>query len=482
MKPELPFHFDFSPSKDSAKLNDGWGEGVLYVFGNPYWYSGGEGEAKPIEWTWVDLLEYFALNWGWLIFEQSYPYSWLKNVSHPGDLWGVAEERWSKLGEEFAEVEEKKLLAFDRRHNLAFAWKGLSLPSITLMRNGMVCWVCVEGQDPIRASFSSCRNELVLICDLLAKSFEFSTNPRVEKAINNWKSRDKIASKLFFESATGLSRDSLILIQGGAESFEFWGVAANDHLMDGVLEEGPLLAAARMTAGILDEESISRVLDAIREIKPGSFDELEKISLRVQEYLLSIPFESPFQYGYAVAGFIRKIFGIDDFSRFEIESILSSLGVDVACISLQAKRIDAVAVWGSRGPCVILNKDREHTAQERTRMTLAHEFGHLILDRLEGLPFCEVLGGAVDSFMERRAFAFAAELLLPRSSVEYIQRSENFKSVHCLINNLSERFEISISVACAQICNSQVFQLLEVKDQNFVRRRLSRAGMPSFKD
>lgn len=480
MNHEFPFHFEFTPSEDSEDLNNGCGKGVLYVLGEPYWHSGSGDVVGSIDWTWVDLLEYVALNWVWLVFEQSYPYDWLKKVSHPGDIWNVAEDRWSKFGEETAEIEEAKLLVFDRRHNLAYAWKGLSLPSVTLMRNGMLCWVCAEGKNPFRASFSSCRDELISICDLLAKSFECSNNHRVMKAVRNWRNRDEIASRFLFESATGLSKESLNFIQGGVESFEFWGVAANDHLMDGLLEEGPLLAAARMTAGILDDASILRVLNAIREIQPGSIDKLEKASAEAQKHLMNASFESPFQHGYAVAGFIRKYFDVHHLSRFEIEAILVDLGVDIVSISLQAKKIDAVAVWGSRGPCVILNKDREHTAQERTRMTLVHEFGHLILDRLGGLPFCEVLGGSVDSFMESRAFAFAAELLLPRSSVEFIYRNGNFESIHCLMNELKERFGVSKSVACAQIHNSQVFSLLSVEDQNFARRRLYRASMAEF--
>ncbi len=471
MSPDSPIHFEFFPSEDPAARRDGWGSGMLYVLGAPYWYSNSDIQPRPIDWTWVDLLEHVASNWVSLIYEQSYPYPWLGDVTHPGDVWNVAERRWARLGDEIAEAEEGVLLAFERRHNLASAWKGLSLPSITLVRNGAVCWICADGRPPIRASFEQCRTALVSICDTLAKSFAESLNPRVSSAVSRWRDRGVSSRDAFFRSVTGMSESLLAAVQGDEDPFNFWGVADNDSWVNGTVEEGPLLAAARMTAGILEPATIRRVLDAIRGVEKGRLDALDSISAKARQHLQRAPAQFAFSSGYAAAEFVREALHRDRAISFEIETVFAELGIAVIPMRLGTESIDAVAVWGGRGPSVILNLDRQHTSLERTRMTLAHELGHLMLDRAGGLPFCEVLGGAVDDFMERRANAFAAELLLPRIVVE--QARTTFKgSIGDFIAALKHDFGVSKSVACAQIYNSRFFPRLDRREQSLVESRL----------
>ncbi len=474
MKPNYPIYFEFSPSEEDVARENGYGSGILYVLGVPYWYANSDTQPQPIEWTWVDLLEHIASNWGALVFEQSYPYSWLNNIVHPGDVWSAAERRWARLGDAVADAEEAAILSFERKHNLAYAWKGLSLPFLTLMRNGDVFWICTDDRAPIRASFNECRNALISICDNLAQSFENSKNPRVRGAVNQWRNRGIGAKNNFFESATGMSKELLGAVQRGADPFDFWGVAANDSWADGLVDEGPLLAAARMTAGVCDDATIRLVLDAIRRVPSGKLDALNEISTQACRRLQKTPTQYAFSGGYAAAEFVREILHKDNPLRFEIEAVLEELGVIIKSLSLGSETIDAVAVWGARGPCVILNSDRQHKSPERTRMTLAHEFGHLILDRMGGLPFCEVLGGAVDDFMERRANAFAAELLLPRSVVEH-KRIIWKGSIGEFVTVLKQDFGVSKSVACAQIYNSSVFASLNSDEQDFLEFRLQRA-------
>lgn len=471
MNPDWPISFEFFPAEDEAARKNGWGSGILHVLGAPYWYSNSDAQPQPIEWTWVDLLEYVAANWGALIYEQSYPYSWLSDVAHPGETWSVAERRWARLGEDLAEEEEAALLAFERRHNLAYAWKGLSLPSLTLMRNGGVCWICAEGRAPIRTSFDVCRAALISICDVLAESFEGSPNARVASAIDRWRSRGAKAKQDLFSYATGMSKGLLAAVQGDADPFEFWGVAANDPWADGLAEEGPLLAAARMTAGMADGATIRRVLDAIREAPRGKLDAVERLSVVAHRHLRRTPAQFAFFGGYAVAEVVRGALQRDRAVRFDIDAVFVELAIGVAQLRLGIETIDAVAVWGARGPCVILNLDRQHISPERTRMTFAHELGHLVLDRAGGLPFCDVLGGAVDHFMESRANAFAAELLLPRSVVEG-RRTTWKRSIREFVTVLAQDFGVSKSVACAQIYNSRVFASLDRQDQCFLESRL----------
>ena len=471
MNPNAPLRFEFFPSNDDDARRDGWGSGILYIRGTPYWYSNSDVNPQPVEWTWVDFLEHVASNWGALVNEQPYPYPWLNAAAHPGDIWNIAERRWARLGEDIAEAEEAALLSYERQHNLACAWKGLSLPSLTFARTGGMCWICAETLLPIRAPFEECRTALVSICNTLAQSFENSTNARVLNAVNRWRDRGASSMDGFFRLVTGVSQEVLDAIQGDSDPFKCWEVAANDSWVDGDVEEGPLLAAARMTAGILDSTRIRQVLDAIRLVPTGQFNALNQIAAKVRKSRRVLTSQFAFTSGYIAAEIVREVLGRDRGVQFDIDAVLRQLGVRVHAQELGTEKIDAIAVWGMRGPCVILNDDRLHKSPERTRMTLAHELGHLVLDREGGLPFCEVLGGALDDFVERRANAFAAELLLPRGIVEQ-RRITSKGGIGEFVSTLKQDFSVSKSVICAQIFNSHVFGSLNHQEQRFVEARL----------
>lgn len=286
-------------------------------------------------------------------------------------------------------------------------------------------------------------------------------------------------------------------LQGNTPSASFWHVpAANDATlgMEALFQEGPLLAAARMARQFSDPESqvaITRqLLQAVRQVlnrpAPASNQPaLDKLTAQCARFLQqravsqSQP-EFAFATGYAVADWVRSQLGQDRPAYLNIEQLVQeTLGVSVLKYALGTPAIDALAVWSGTPACIVLNSQREHRNTERTRMTLAHELAHLLLDRSSGLPFCEVLGGAVDGFMERRANAFAAELLLPRSVVEarYAQFRGTFRE---LVYALKQEFGVSKSVVCAQIYNSNAFDCLDVQARQFVEQRLKQQRESSF--
>lgn len=329
------------PSDNDASRADGRGKGVLYFLGLPYWFAGSDSALEPFEWTWVDLLEHVASHWAALVFEQAYPYAWLKDVAHPGDVWRTAELRWARLGDDIAEAEEIALLAFERRHNLGAAWKGLSLPSLVLTRSGALCWICAEGRDPVRASFHACRTEFIAVCDALAAWFEGSSNARVANAVRLWRHREMTAKEGFFTSVTGMPQSQLLAIQGRADPLAFWGVAANDGWAQGLVEEGPLLAAARMTAGIADAVTVRRVVEAIRAVPKGSLEALDRFTAQVRQRLRKTPSQSQFSGekfafagDYAAAQAVREVLLRDQPAKFAIEEVCEVHGIQVRQLSL----------------------------------------------------------------------------------------------------------------------------------------------------
>jgi Zn-dependent peptidase ImmA (M78 family) len=465
-------HFEFAPAEDAARRNDGWGVGMLAVCGQPYWFAGSETEPKTFEWTWVDFLEHLADVWGALVSEESYPFAWLQNVRHPGEIWKAAERRWAALGEVVAAEEEPRLLAFDRRHNLSAGWMGIGLPALTWLRTGETLWLCPEAGEPIRASYNACREALLTMGDCLAAAYAASTNPRVASAVGAWRTRDERFRSQFLELATGLTREELMFMQEGQDASAYWGVAANSNWDSGEVAGGELLAAARMTAGLLDVAIIQRLLRSLRRLKPRQCPTLDALSARALKYVAGKRPRFAFEAGYHAADFLKGAYADAGRKYVDISTLLQGFGVELVDLEFGTDKIDAIAVWGSRGPAVVMNLSRSYgNDANRTRMTLAHELCHLLLDREGGLPFCEVLGGKVDDFVERRAKAFAAELLLPRASVvhEWSMWRGNFAEFQLKV---SQTYGVSKSVICAQVHNSVVFEKLDPHARDYVLRRL----------
>ena len=138
----------------------------------------------------------------------------------------------------------------------------------------------------------------------------------------------------------------------------------------------------------------------------------------------------------------------------EIEEIFNLCGIGVEEISLESELVDAVACWGPKhGPVVWLNtSSKRTTAAGGRRATLAHEFCHLLADRTGALPLADVVNGNVPKWVEQRAEAFAAELLLPRRIAR--QASESIEDTDSLIDQLTRRYGVSQELAAWQIHNS----------------------------
>jgi len=80
-----------------------WGEGRLRVNGADLLVTG---HGAAVRWTWVDLLEWLAKNWAYLLCEQSFPFQ----VAATGisTLMGDLEKRWENMAEERVEDEEEE--------------------------------------------------------------------------------------------------------------------------------------------------------------------------------------------------------------------------------------------------------------------------------------------------------------------------------------------------------------------------------------
>ncbi len=91
------------------------------------------------------------------------------------------------------------------------------------------------------------------------------------------------------------------------------------------------------------------------------------------------------------------------------------------------------------------------------------------------------MGESVDIRVERRANAFAAELLLPRAAVVMASQGGEINLGEKLAF-LKHRFGVSKTVACAQIYNSPEFSLLAKREQEYVQAKILHLGELKFLD
>jgi Zn-dependent peptidase ImmA (M78 family) len=231
-------------------------------------------------------------------------------------------------------------------------------------------------------------------------------------------------------------------------------------------ESSELAMAARMAPGGLGIEGKREVIETIRVLSHNDTPELDALS---QESLpLLDPESRPFEQGYLLAGWLREQLGLEWDAGPDPEKLLQVWGVQVKDVPLEraTEKLEAVAVWGHRhGPAVLINSASGARGQHvhRRRTSLAHEMCHLLVDRSGSLPLAEVLGGRTPEMLEKRAKAFAAEFLLPRSvAADAVRKGTDLQTV---INELSSTFNLSRELVAWQVTNSEAYMVLRREEK-----------------
>lgn len=440
-----------------------WGRMLASLGDESVWYteSGHDPEA-PVDWSWIDLLEFLGDKWPWLMLEELYPIP--MNPLHPGTMRREAEKRWESTSEEQYLDEDERLFRFEARHDLAMGLKGIFLPSLFILRQGEKAWVCSQ-ETRLFASFREIATILVQLGDCLSAYAENIQNTRCERAVQRWRSRDERVRSLLWELRTGMSRELRARLEQGQSPDEFWEVG--EAKID---SDNELMAAARLSAGIVDIEQQRRILEQIKISSAKKISELDEISLKISSELDESM--RPYEQGYTVAQLLRRELDMNDNSRAEPQAVLADWGVDIQEIALDYSPLEAVAVWGpNHGPVVMLNSSGGRPAHiHGRRSTLAHEICHLLIDRNGALPFSEVFGGHTPLYVEQRANAFAAEFLLPRESAVDQVRHRRSTSLHEALETLSEHFAVSMEMAALQIKNSRLFFDLSEEERGLILR------------
>lgn len=464
MKSSSPIHCQFVPDLEPGDL--AWGRCFLTVDGEPYWYDeDDDGNPTGVEWTWVELLEHLSAIWTALQLEQVCPLGlnplWPSGVI--ADLrvrHGVEDGTDERLLKEQYLEEQRQVICFLVRHDLAAGFHGLALPYIHVLRSGRQCMIETE-DGGYWAEHAATLDVLTALGDQIYAAIEpTSPDSRGARARARWNARTGLTDDARRSIALGFDAADLIKKLPPTLARQL-----DDEANNG---DGVLLAAARMLRSDLSKESIDllkRIATTGSDVKPlkriGSH--AEHATSMLNELLATSPLLAPYEQGYELARWLRKKRSCK-IDPIEPADLLRGWGVDVIDLEIDPS-IDAIAVWPiSKAPRILVNRLGKHAAGPAgRRATLAHEICHLLVDRNAALPIVEVLGGATPRLLEQRANAFAAELLLPQAVIE--ERLKPTRSVTDSLQELALEYGASASLAANQLRNSRLWDGLRNEDK-----------------
>lgn len=441
-----------------------WGRCEVFVASAPVWYASSEDEETlPVTWTWIDLLDFLGLHWPWLENEQTYPLV-VPPPANPLTFRTSLERAWQEAPEERVLEEDEQAFLFEERHDLSRGMLGIFLPALYVMREGMQCWICSEESGAVQRPFAEVRATLTAVGDFIAAHVaphvQAGAAPRAAEALANWESRRQRTEARKIELLSGMPLKEMASLHGDALAAEFFECGPED-------EDTELLAAARLSAGVVSVAVQRSFLELIRKLRKTDTPGLDVLAEKALE---EVTLEGkPHEQGYALANWLRKKLDIAPDAKVDPDTLLQEWNVVIQEVDEPSAPLIALAAWGRKhGPGIFLNTGAGTVASHShgRRTTMAHEICHLLLDRRSTLPAAEVLGGRAPLQAEQRARAFAAEFLLPRDTVY-----RGVDPVHDLeqaIDALSSRFEVSRQLVATQLRNSDRYVELDYNQRTIV--------------
>jgi Zn-dependent peptidase ImmA (M78 family) len=398
-----------------------------------------------------EALRFLARSWAYFSWEDGLP------LDLPfGNLRDIRDELDRKRSRAPHSLRRSLELSFNDfmfGHDLSQMSSAGALPSVVLATEGAYGWILRE-DDAGRYGIEDLLGPLESLALALVEGLERFDDQAARGAINAWSSRWSLTNREAAEIVTGLSSEEVRFIEEASEEFrrelaQFDGPSPADP------SKSELLAAARLSAGLAPEH-IAEIVSLIGPIPGSATDDLDRLSKVAPTQIAGHVFA--FDQGLEAARWLRKTLDIPLDDPVDPEQILIEYGVLVKHVKLRSARsVDAIAAWGSRrGPCILINTFGVHAqGSAGRRTTAAHEFCHLLLDRVGALPIAEVLRGQESTVVEARARAFAAEFLLPQQVAgdAYQQSPDKPKRV---VKRLSDRYGVSAELVAWNIKNSGV--------------------------
>lgn len=415
-------------------------------------------------------MSFLASNWAWLLNEQGLP---LPVKYSPNVLAGTAADIWEELAKKndigFTSEEKRILRAFCLRHDLAEAVPGIALPSLFLLRMGNQM-LFSSGKAQMAIPVEDAHALLGQVGDIICGWMRPYADDETQALLDAWENRERNAKEILdsrMHLLARMERDSFHSLSQTISSQ--W----NNSWNGAILQEGEMFAAARMCAGFVPFGQQIEILNAIRSCPASNTEKIDALGAVLggsdAQFFVFGGLEAACEQGYALAGRLRKALDMKEETPLDPESFLREYGVRIQEMKWKDSPLDALSCWSSaHGPLILLNvaEGKRCSHEYGRRFTLAHELCHLLTDRTHALGLVDVLGGGMPRFIERRANAFAAEILLPQQlAVGELLRSN--EKCEMFLLNLREKYKVSRKAAASQIFNSSIFSSLSSEEVEF---------------
>lgn len=446
--PPLQFSLSWVDAEGDVPLRT-VAEFSVSVNGRAVWPALGEREVKLQIYV-DDLLSHLTEFWKPLLLRQTYP---VRNApDRPSRLRSVAEQRWAELPPAIAEREDERVSAFEEAHDLARAFSGLfGLPPLFLFRSTDKM-IIDSAVDLSAVDFAVAKDALVNLGNRIAERLE-NVEPKWTRLITAWRSRDEGDPTGLLAWSTSLNPEiARSLVEDGTlEPPQSVSEAANDN--------NELRLAARMTSA-LPPSQIRQIISLVKEFRRHEAPDLDGLATATSSYIeVEHQGRTPHEQGEAAANFVRDWYDIALDQRIDIFGLTSSLGVELRSPAVQPETLDGLAIWGPRhGPGVLVNAASRRVVGRgdlinsgAARATVAHELCHLLLDGRHALSAVDILNSRMPIDIEKRARAFAAELLLPGRTAAgkwfALGQPEDLQGLGDCLSRLCDTYGVSRSLA-----------------------------------
>jgi len=396
-------------------------------------------------------LEFFSDNWSALWLE-GFP----ANVSMDDAVWtGKRLFDWDAFAKMVPTTEA--WVAFQSRHCVSNiiveAIERSTQPEWWLIGSNSKLHIAVPDLDLYRAvPLGQAMGAIERCCNHIAEWISSEATERSVQLLQDWCGRRQRTNRLEnVRLYTGLSDNKLVR--------EIANDVDGDSVSDVLHHRSPILAVARMRPTRVETADLRILFSMMTDCRKQETPVLDELTKQALEAFMTPSFErlKPHVQAQRVAAWLRKTLGYAEDEIIDPTRFLESYGVQLARVNLQTSTIDAVAFWGERnGPGVLINRrGRFARTTNGARATLAHEICHLLLDRKTHLPLADVIGGAVAEPLEKRARAFAAELLLPQRVAyqAFEAMDQDGDSIETIIRSLAREYSVSLWIAGHQLRN-----------------------------
>ena len=191
----------------------------LWVHGSQVWP--GDDLDEAFEWTWIELAEFLARSWRWLLWENGFPFEL------PGGSIAKVhvdlERRWSLLSMAIREEEEEELYSFAERHDLAQSLMGATAPPVWLVREGNLCWISTR-DSAVLVPFKVVEYALQQFVEAVISRLPVS-DERASAVRSLWAARTRATTGEFVSIATGLER-AVLAVARRQDPASFWEINA----------------------------------------------------------------------------------------------------------------------------------------------------------------------------------------------------------------------------------------------------------------